>query len=103
MKRVRRLTMQCRASHILFRSCDRKKLVHSFPPSSYLLKLFSQRLPSAQLPDNMAYLGFDYPVHKYSPVRRAEEFMDPPTQLEAYRQRARRYSYRISALVQSAG
>ncbi len=58
---------------------------------SYLLKLFSQHLPSGQLPDNVAYLGSDYPVHTCSSVHTADQFMDLRMQLEAYRQRARRY------------
>ena len=56
----------------------------------YLNKLYSQKLPASKLPSNVSYLAADYPLHRSSPVRTAEQFMDPHIQLEAYRQRARR-------------
>lgn len=56
----------------------------------YLLKQFSQKLPMSKLSVNVAYLGSDFRVHKYCSVRLSEQFTEPHTQLEAYRQRARR-------------
>ena len=56
----------------------------------YLHKLFSQHVPASQLPSNVDYLASDYPLHKYCGVKKAQQFMDPHVQLEAYRQRARR-------------
>ena len=57
----------------------------------YLLKQFSQKLPMSQLSVNVAYLGSDFPVHKYCSVRTSGQFTDSHIQLEAYRQRARRW------------
>ena len=57
----------------------------------YLNKLYSQQLPASKLPKNVSYLASDYYLHKSCPLRTAEQFSDPHIQLEAYRQRARRY------------
>ncbi|XP_064382734.1 peroxisomal acyl-coenzyme A oxidase 1-like isoform X1 [Halichondria panicea] len=56
----------------------------------YLNKLYSQKLPSSGLADNVAYLASNYTFQKRSPVRTAQQFLDPHVLLEAYRQRARR-------------
>lgn len=56
----------------------------------YLSKLYLQRLPASKLPSNVSYLASDYYLHKSSPLRTAEQFLDSHVQLEAYRQRARR-------------
>ncbi|XP_064382738.1 peroxisomal acyl-coenzyme A oxidase 1-like isoform X2 [Halichondria panicea] len=56
----------------------------------YLNKLYSQKLPSSGLADNVAYLASNYTLQKRSPVRTAQQFLDPHVLLEAYRQRARR-------------
>eukprot|EP00731_Ephydatia_muelleri_P016407 Em0009g831a len=56
----------------------------------YLNKIYLQKQPSASLPANVVYLGVDYPHHKHCGVRSATQFSDPHTQMESYRQRARR-------------
>ncbi|XP_003391494.1 PREDICTED: peroxisomal acyl-coenzyme A oxidase 1-like, partial [Amphimedon queenslandica] len=53
----------------------------------YLLKISRQKVPQAQLPNNVAYLGVDYPKYKESPVLTPKQFNDPHILLEAYRQR----------------
>ena len=45
----------------------------------------------SKLSVNVAYLGSDFPVHKYCAVKTSGQFTDPHIQLEAYRQRARRW------------
>ena len=65
--------------------------ITTFPATSrYLNKLYSQQLPISRLPDNVCYLATDYPTHASCGVQSEDQFMDPHTQLEAYRQRARR-------------
>ena len=56
----------------------------------YLNKLYSSKLPMSALPTNVCYLATDYPAHSSCGVRSVDQFSDPHTQLEAYRQRARR-------------
>lgn len=56
----------------------------------YLNKLYSRRLPLSHLPGNVCYLATDYPTHVTCGVSSVEQLRDPHTQLEAYRQRARR-------------
>ena len=63
---------------------------HTHSPR-YLLKQFSQKLPMSKLSVNVAYLGSDFPVHKYCAMKTSGQFTDPQIQLEAYRQRARRW------------
>ena len=53
----------------------------------YLLKISRQKVPQAQLPNNVAYLAADYPKYKESPVLTPKQFNDPHILLEAYRQR----------------
>ena len=56
----------------------------------YLNKIYLQKQPSASLPANVVYLGVDYPCHRHCGVRNVTQFSDPHTQMESYRQRARR-------------
>jgi len=54
----------------------------------YLHKLYSQRLPQAQLPADVAYLGADYPHQTTCSANTPYQLFDAHIQLEAYRQRA---------------
>ena len=56
----------------------------------YFNKMVSSSLKSANLPDNIAYMGQDFKLRP-CPVRTAGHFMDPAIQLGIYEQRARRY------------
>jgi acyl-CoA oxidase len=56
----------------------------------YLMKLFSQRKTSSQLPLNVQYLGSDFVVQIKCSVHTPAQWLDPHQQLDAYRQRARR-------------
>ena len=60
------------------------------PLSRYLHKLFAAQRPVSALPDNVSYLGADYPGHMTFPLQTAAQFSDAHLLLEAYRQRARR-------------
>ena len=53
--------------------------------------MFNQRLSQQQLPDDINYLGNNFLKQKRCPVMNSQQFNDPHTLLEAYRQRARRY------------
>ena len=55
------------------------------------MKMFSQQKRTDQLPKNIDYLGSDFVVQVKCSVHTPAQWLDPHQQLDAYRQRARRW------------
>eukprot|EP00731_Ephydatia_muelleri_P016497 Em0009g921a len=77
-------------NHVAAMTYEGENTVMYLQTARYLNKIYLQKQPSASLPANVVYLGVDYPHHKHCGVRSATQFSDPHTQMESYRQRARR-------------